>query len=249
MDEPVIITPPKQPDWEFLALVEEFQNKTNMEPDFREKVIDCGSKLEAPIASAAGKQKVRTKAGTDKKEIVVEYTQGFVQVPYDDFIKVIKPDQWAKHLANYRFGATEIVPGVTVRGTCTETRQIERMSLGTFDLDFSIKLLSSLIKVIKGIEKFTPLETDMTKTEIIRTWPDKSIIYWRVYHSDDKSVIDDLGSLKIEKRDGGTLMTFHSAHDLKVAKYMDVTKMVEHYFVKCIEHYENTARAGILSCS
>jgi hypothetical protein len=82
-------------------------------------------------------------------------------------------------------------------------------------------------------------------------------VYWRVYYSNDKSVVDDIGTVEFMKFNDKTMVTFHSVHDLKFSKIMgvDIDKtnklydkikhMVGDYFLECIKHYEKIAKGVV----
>jgi len=105
---------------------------------------------------------------------------------------------WGKNLAHHLGGDLK-----TITGNADEKRQIERMVLSA--LNYNPKT---------AIDRRIIPKLDMTKTEIIRYASDNAKIYWRAYHSDNSTVKADIGSLEFKALENGTLVTFHSAHDL-----------------------------------
>jgi hypothetical protein len=165
----------------------------------------------------------------------VEYTVGLVDVPFDQMIEAVPPDQWGLNLDHYLGG--ELLPMDGVEGG-----QYERMVLAALPCDIDVDLVNN----------------DMTKAEIVRVKADRAEVYWRVYHSDNDSTASDVGSVVFERYDdSSTLVVFHSAHVIKaLGGYIDLVPSgiwgvedamldsVSDMFVDFVTHYQDLAGAG-----
>ncbi len=174
-------------------------------------------------------------AGEDPQEMGVEYTVGLIDVPYEDMIAVVPPDQWGLNLDHYLGG--ELLPMEGVEGG-----QYERMVLAALPCDIDMDLVNN----------------DMTKAEIVRVKSDRAEVYWRVYHSDNDSTASDVGSVVFERYDdSSTLVVFHSAHVIRgLGGYIDLVPSgiwgvedamlgaVSDMFVDFVANYRDLAEAG-----
>lgn len=234
--------PPEPSDWDFITLIEEFQSEEEMSEFLSGRIKESNGELRQPIFAASDTQKVVTKKGEDPKPAIVEFTRGFIDLEYDEFVRRLNPCQWGKSLANYEGGDTAPYDGEVKNAN--ETWQIERMVLGLFDFGVFRPVIEGLAAVFPPVNKL--IKSDMTKTEIIISAANDSKVHWRVYHSDDDSVIDDIGSVEFRSHDGGTLVTFHSAHVLKIGENIGpktLGHMVSHYFKESIRNYDETVRS------
>ncbi len=174
-------------------------------------------------------------AGEEAQEMGVEYTVGLVDVPFEQMIEAVPPDQWGLNLDHYLGG--ELLPLDGVEGG-----QYERMVLAALPCDIDVDLVNN----------------DMTKAEIVRVKADRAEVYWRVYHSDNDSTESDVGSVVFERYDdSSTLVVFHSAHVIKaLGGYIDLVPSgiwgvedamldaVSDMFVDFVAHYQDLAGEG-----
>lgn len=177
-------------DWEIIPAVLELQS--NIPGPIRSLI---NKDLEAIHPIKAGKaytyvQDVREVPNGMYQKMAVEYSSRLVNVAYEDFIKIIPPHNWGEHLYNL-IGRGISQQEVTNDGRVT--KQVERMVL-----------------------KNPGQDMDMTKVEVIQYEDEKVIIYWRVRASDNNTTDTDIGMLEIKKHHGCTLVTFHSAHRLRL---------------------------------
>lgn len=242
------ITAPREEEyWDFIPLIDEFQSRANMSARLADEIQESDRNLKKNMFSATDIQQVEAKTDNDPLESVVEFTRSFIDVPYNLFTQRLKPELWAMNLPNCRGGDMRLVHDyeecldLTTADEFRERRQIERMALGTLDLEpHRGVILKKLAGILMRAEELTPLKSDMTKTEIIRMKDHISKIYWRVYHSDDETVIADIGSLEFREHDTGTVVTFHSAHVLSMSKYLGseiMTKAIGDYFQMTLRNY------------
>ena len=154
----------------------------------------------------------------------VEKTQGIIGVPLSTFFHVISPDQWGVRLADY-MGGEVIVHKLDGDGNVVW--QVERMVLST---------------VTSQLDCTDPL--DMTKVENIVYDDNGATVFWKVMHSDNGSVIADVGSVDFRAYDqNSTLVTFHSAHKLSggMPDFM-VSEYLKMYFSEAISNYGKKVR-------
>ncbi len=161
--------------------------------------------------------------------VVEEYTRGVVPVPIERFLRTIPAKDWGKNLVDWKGGAVRPAgPG----------RQIERMVLAAPGKDL-----------------------DMTKVETVREIRDSrgglqgARVRWEVLHSDNGSVAKDVGLVRFERFGNGTLVTWHSAHELRTAPFSwNILPQglrdkllgwsLTSYFGRAIDHYRKTAEGG-----
>ncbi len=96
-----------------------------MHPKLAEAVRASDNDLTRKIFSKADSHPVETTDGHGAKDTVVEFTRGFIDVPYETFMENFNPDQWAKELANYRGGETKPFEDHPTNSDIEETWQIE----------------------------------------------------------------------------------------------------------------------------
>ena len=95
---------------------------------------------------------------------------------------------------------------------------------------------------------------DMTKSEEIDYGKDKVRVRWRVYMSDNETVLQDIGYVEFAKSGDKTRVTFHSAHAFTesytspmnygpLAEFRDVmtAKQLREAFSAHIENYREVA--------
>ena len=85
---------------------------------------------------------------------------------------------------------------------------------------------------------------DMTKVENIVYDDNGATVFWKVMHSDNGSVIADVGSVDFRAYDqNSTLVTFHSAHKLSggMPDFM-VSEYLKMYFSEAISNYGKKVR-------
>jgi hypothetical protein len=186
-----ITTMPDAGDWSFVSLIKDFQSSTlgNVH------VSDLQGAQYA-IKQTSYQQLVQPKPGAPKRHMAVELTEMLIDVPHATFLTSIPLADWGKRLANQI--SSHVRPVETSGGNVI--RQVDRMVLHPFPCQ-QPKLANQ----------------DMTKMEIIDHGANK--VYWRVYHSDNKSTLQDVGSVEFRPASGGqrTRVIFHSAHLLSAA--------------------------------
>ncbi len=133
--------------------------------------------------------------GAGPVNMVVEFTQLFINMPYETFLKRFNPADWGQSLAGYIGGEVQVIEKDKQN---RPVRQLERMVLTA------------------------PLRRlDMTKSEVIVYEDNKATVYWRVYHSDNKTTKTDIGYVEFSSLDqNSTCMTFHSAHKLYLPNFL-----------------------------
>lgn len=121
---------------------------------------------------------------------VVELTNSVVTVSLDDFLASIPAARWGPNLAHYAGG--EVIPLPRLGAG----RQIERMVL----------CAPGPNQDMTKIEEVVPEHAaDGTLTRVT--------VYWEVIHSDNGTVIRDVGSIRFARLGAGrTLVTTHSGH-------------------------------------
>ena len=199
-----LTTMPAASDWNFEGTVRELQKPEHIPARARAKIDNATDAQLRRGVSSSWTQEV-THAGKTET-MTVELTRKLIPVPYETFIAKVPPSQWGgPNLARYLGG--EVQP-VAYDAQGRPTKQLERMVLAQDDL---APLLPPLMRGIAG--KFA---NDMTKAETITYGENSARVDWRVYGSDNGSTLADLGSVTFEKAPGGTMVTFHSAHQLGV---------------------------------
>ncbi len=154
--------------------------------------------------------------------MVEERTVGLVDVPLEEFLKKVPAKDWGKNLVDWKGGEVRAAgPG----------RQVERMVL-----------------------RMPGKDLDMTKVETVTDDRDasgklqSSRVRWEVLKSDNGTVKQDVGTLKLERYGDKTLVTWHSAHALnkfpvatallpKEATDAAAGMVLSSYFRRAIEHY------------
>ncbi len=186
---------PNDDQWRLLrAEVEAFERPERAA--FRALVVKTGSDG-ARTRLADGKVVAASQKRSDG--MVEELTIGLIDAPFQQFVECIAPCDWSRYLAGLVGGDVQPQPGaIDAQGRTTE--QLDRMVLKTMS--------SAIVNVDFWLFK----HLDMTKNEAI-DYGDTSVrVRWRVYHSDNATVAEDVGYVDFAGVDGGTRVTFHSAH-------------------------------------
>jgi hypothetical protein len=162
---------------------------------------------------ASYRQKVREYISADPLTMVVELTRIIIDVPYDSFIRKIPPETWGEHLSGYLGG--EVV--VMKRDEQSRaTHQVERM------------VLKAPIKNL-----------DMTKTEVIVYEQNRATVYWRVFHSENRTTKSDIGYVEFAGiGNTATMVTFQSAHKLYLPNFI-VKWNLANTFARHLENYQS----------
>lgn len=205
-------------NWRFIELIDKFQAELPEKCANDARIAEEASE----IYTTAISQKVASKTDVSPKDMIVEFTQGFIKVPYQGFIKELPITKWGyENLALWSCG--ELRDSVKVKGGVStdeykEVRQVERMKFDSLDLNSKTDIFKKVVEKVGGKFIENKINLDMTKREIIRIWNSnlKSKVYWQVFYSDNKTVNDDIGSLEFKDYKDGTLVTFHSAHHLAI---------------------------------
>jgi len=101
-------------------------------------------------------------------------------------------------------------------------------------------------QIERMILKNVPFNLDMTKAEIIKYEEGKITVYWRVFASENKSTLSDVGSVTFIKKDEKTSVIFRSAHQLgsnpvikcPIPNLPILQKKIMQTFLKHLESYE-----------
>ncbi len=179
--------------WDFVGRIKEYQNPTNI-PDEEQNKLNIILKPENAEELRKGfsvsyPRTIKPWKNDVEKKHAIHITKILIDVPFDQFVKKLPPDEWAMNLADL-----EIIGKIVYErdDDCRVIKQIERMRFGSF---------------------LGTADLDMTKTETIEYEDDMVAVYWRVYFSDNKTTDEDLGKVEFRKHGkNGTLVTFHSAH-------------------------------------
>ena len=184
--------PDSEDDWDIVSLVADFQ---------AEAPSDAMAQLDDRDALRRGTsvtflQQVAEYPQDKPQEMAVHVTRILVDVPYEDFDRVLPAEDWGIRLDHYLGGEVKVYERDS-QGRAV--RQLERMVLSPFPCDWESVLSNN----------------DMTKVEVIHYWPEGATVYWRVMYSNNNSTETDVGSVDFRRwDDGSTLVTFHSAHRL-----------------------------------
>jgi hypothetical protein len=169
-------------------------------------------------------------------------TQGLVELRLVDFIARFPPTRWGEQLADYTGGEVVVLER---DAQSRPVRQKDRMRLYTL-----------VSRRLGWMGRFLPMvrPLDMTKTETLEYGPDRVQVAWRVYHSDNRTVIRDTGGLRLIAHGEHTMVRFHSIHELPRAftaplnrnplrKMRDaiIQDSLRSYFVDTIEKYRRLA--------
>lgn len=214
---PVNWEPQTSHDWEIIPAVLELQS--NIPESTRASI---NKDLKSSKNLKAGKvytyvQDVKEENNGNYKKMAVEYSTRLISVPYDDFIKIIPPHEWGSNLYNL------IGRGISHQDSDDNnniSRQVERM-------------------ILAGLGQ----NMDMTKVEVFQYESEKVTVYWRVRASDNNTTDSDIGMLEIKKNsDNDTLVTFHSAHRLRLFG-LPLPSSLIHYsvgntFLKHLDNYK-----------
>ena len=186
--------PKTESDWKIIQVVDDFQAEATT--DIETNLATASRDELKKRLGWSYKQKVAEYPETDPVNMGVEITIGLVEVPYEDFVKILPAERWGVELDHYLGGEVKIYEKDDLGRA---TRQLERMVLSPFPCDWESVLSNN----------------DMTKVEVIVYEPDRAKVYWRVMYSDNNSTETDVGSVEFRRYDEySTLITFHSAHRL-----------------------------------
>ncbi len=221
-DDYVVTWFPEEADWDIVGVVDALHGAI---PPGEQAVLDAASRDDLlDGVSIVYERPVVEIQGQPARDMAVEVSVGLIEIPYDTFMGWLPADRWGVELAHYLGG--EVIVYET-DALDRPTRQLERMVLSPFPCDWDIPLTNM----------------DMTKVEVIEYAPDQAVVYWRVMYSDNDSTETDVGSVTFERyADGGTLITFHSAHRLNAPGGIhipnDVVQWVlKTFFLEHIVHY------------
>jgi len=141
-------------------------------------------------------------SATEKRDdgMIEEMTVGNVDVPYEKFIQRVIPSEWSTELAG-RVGGD--VDPLAVDEEGRTVYQEDRMVLET-PMSKHLSWLGDAFPAFKHL--------DMTKSEDIEYGEDETRVRWRVYLSDNETVLQDIGYVHFSKCGNSTQVKFHSAH-------------------------------------
>ncbi len=141
-------------------------------------------------------------SATEKREdgMIEEMTVGMIDVPFEQFIQKVVPAEWSTKLAG-RVGG-DVDPLVADEQGRTLFQE-DRMVLET-PMSKHLSWLGDAFPIFKHL--------DMTKSEEIEYGSDSIRVRWRVYLSDNATVLQDIGYVDFSRAGNGTLVKFHSAH-------------------------------------
>ncbi len=182
--------------WNIKPLIINYQKQT---PPEQLVILDNAKKEKlAQGVAVAFVQNVAEDFNASPKPAAVEISRILINVPYKKFIERLPIESWGSHLAHYLGGEVKVLERNT-KGQAI--RQVERMVISSLPKDQDVYAFNQ----------------DMTKAEQIIYEKNRSIVYWRVFHSDNDSTVMDLGSVEFAAYDANSvLVTFHSAHRLKM---------------------------------
>jgi hypothetical protein len=187
-------SPQREGDWDIVAAVEAFQADA---PSDAVAAIEGASEAELrEVVSENWLQEVAETPTSDTQPMAVHLTRGLYDVPYSSFVAQLAPEDWGISLAHYLGGEVQVYER---DGAGRAVRQLERMVLSPLPFDYESPLSNN----------------DMTKVEVIEYGPEHATVYWRVMYSDNGSTEADVGTVDFRAApNGGTWVTFHSAHRL-----------------------------------
>lgn len=131
---------------------------------------------------------VQSRTWTAANGDIGEWTEGLVDVPLERFLVRVPAAAWGRHLRGNLGGELRDLG---------EGRQVERMLIASPGTDL-----------------------DMTKMETVRAERDAlgrlaaAVVRWEVFHSDNGTVLRDVGSVRFERHGRRTRVVFHSLHRL-----------------------------------
>jgi len=139
---------------------------------------------------------------TEKRDdgMIEEMTVGLVDVPFELFTQRVLPSEWSTELAG-RVGGD--VDPLVADAQGRTLFQEDRMVLET-PMSKHLSWLGAAFPVFKHL--------DMTKSEEISYGKDAVRVHWRVYQSDNSTVLQDIGYVDFARAGQSTKVTFHSAH-------------------------------------
>ena len=214
--------PKSESDWSITSAVDAFQAQVPADAaaDFAAATWDDLSE----VMSRSWVQKVAEVSSKPAVEMAVELTKGVVPLRYGTFVTRLKAQDWGIRLAHYLGGEVKVTKSDSSKRA---TRQLERMVLSPFPVDFEAALSNN----------------DMTKVEVIKYGKDYAKVYWRVRYSNNNSTETDVGSVEFRAFDAdSTLITFHSAHRLNAPGGIHIpnkllTIALEMTFSDFVRHY------------
>lgn len=185
-------------------------------------VLDQPTQLDARARARLDRGDIISATNSRPDGTIEEKTVGVVNVTLEKFLERVPTRDWGKNLVDYMGGEVKAAgPG----------KQIERMVL-----------------------RMPGKDLDMTKVETITDDRDASgrlqasRVRWEVLKSDNGTVKQDTGTLKLERYGDKMLVTWHSAHALE--KFPTLTRalpksvsdkatgfVLADYFKRAIEHY------------
>jgi hypothetical protein len=191
--KPITWFPSAQKDWDVLGVVKGYQQATPSK--VRAELAAAKWSQLADAHAVAFEQEIDDGLGRGKQWMLVEVTQGLVNLPLEAFLARLPAARWGVSLDHYLGGQVKIFSrdaGGRV------VYQLERMSLSALPLNLS-----------------TPIsDLDMTKVEHILYEPDRATVYWRVMYSNNRTTLSDVGTVSFIRSGNMTKVVFHSAHRL-----------------------------------
>ncbi|OFZ24327.1 MAG: hypothetical protein A2381_04845 [Bdellovibrionales bacterium RIFOXYB1_FULL_37_110] len=198
---------------------------TRMDELFRKKVEQLSTEDLLAGYGFSDSDKVVEYLDKKAKKMSLEYTLRLYDETFENFISKISPNDWGLYLDKL------IGRGISDEVTNQEglvIRQIERMVLKSF-----------------------PFNMDMTKTEVIEYKEDEITVFWRVFQSENKSTLADVGSVSFIKKDDKTLVVFRSAHllgsnplvEIAIPNLPIIQKQIKDTFLNHLENYKKRIEA------
>jgi len=215
-DQIPITRDPEPQDWDFVALVKGYQELIPSEIQDLLQRLSPSDLLKG--AAWTYVQSIQPSISEPSAPFAVEISQILIPIPFETFSVSFPIHEWGQKLRQYIGGQVRVVEKNALG---LPVRQVERMVL------------------------CAPLQNqDMTKAEQIEYAVGRSTVYWRVYHSDNGTTEADLGKLEMIAYDtGSTLLTFHSAHRLRMSGVLIpnwiVRPMLKETFLGHLRHYQH----------
>jgi|CXWL01.1.fsa_nt_gi hypothetical protein len=214
-------------DWDIVPAIQAFQ--AEIPEDVADRRAHAAESELGIGISWAWQQDVSETVDGEPQEMAVELSTRRIPVRFSAFAQQLPAAKWGSFLAHRLGGAVKVYASDP---SGRPVRQVERMVLSALPCDASVRML----------------DNDMTKVETIDYGKDRTTVYWRVRHSDNKSTASDVGSVTFQKHgEDSTLVTFHSAHRLRALGMLPIPALLvmpglQSAFLDHLAHYAERVR-------
>ena len=209
--------------WNIVSVVQHFQAQA---PAAERATVDAATDADLRSGvSVAFEQDVQEYSDLPAQRLAVHISRLLIEVPYAELETRLPAEAWGVNLDHYLGGQVVVFDRDT---ESRATRQLERMVLTPLPIDFEHVLSNN----------------DMTKVEVIEYADERATVYWRVMHSNNASTVTDVGSVDFQAWNGGTLVTFHSAHRLQTLGGIPIPNallkgLLSQTFMDFLTHYRD----------